>query len=65
MLSKPTSGLCFTYKSDLSLKLALVELNSLTSASQQSVTKFMATFIMNLVTPKFGAKHEFLLNKQD
>jgi hypothetical protein len=36
---------------------------SLTSVDQQSVAKFMATIVMNLVTPKSDAKQELLFNK--
>jgi hypothetical protein len=32
-------------------------------AAQQSVTKFIAMIVINLVTPKAGAKHELLFNK--
>ncbi len=31
--------------------------------AQQSLTDFMAMIVMNLVTPKVGAKHEFLFSK--
>jgi hypothetical protein len=40
-----------------------VERLSLTQVAQQSVTKIMSLTIMNLVTPKAGAKHELLFNK--
>jgi hypothetical protein len=36
---------------------------SATLVAQQSVTKIMPVTIMNLVTPKDGAKHELLFNK--
>ena len=40
-----------------------VEQLSLTSVAQQSVTKIISVKIMNLVTPKAGAKHEVLVNE--
>ncbi len=35
----------------------------LTQVTQQSVTKIIPVTIVNLVTPKAGAKHELFLNK--
>jgi hypothetical protein len=40
-----------------------VEHLSATQVAQQSVTKTISVTIMNLVTPKAGAKHELLFNK--
>ncbi len=40
-----------------------VEQLSLTSVAQQSETKIIYVTIMNLVTPKVGAKHEVLFNE--
>ncbi len=40
-----------------------VEHPSPTLVAQQSVTKMISISIMNLVTPKAGAKHELLFNK--
>ncbi len=40
-----------------------VEQTSMTYGAEQSVTKIISASIMNLVTPKAGAKHELLFNK--
>jgi hypothetical protein len=40
-----------------------VEHLSLTYIAQQSETKFVAMFVINLVTPKVAAKHKLLFNK--
>ena len=40
-----------------------VEHLSVTKVAQQSVTKIISPTIMNLVTPKAGAKNELLFNK--
>jgi hypothetical protein len=54
-------------KKELSMRFMLrggfVEHLSLTEVAQQSVTKIIHMTIMNLVTPKAGAKHELLFNK--
>ena len=42
---------------------SLVEHVSQTEVAQQSVTKIISVTIVNLVTPKAGAKHELLLNE--
>jgi hypothetical protein len=34
-----------------------------TQVAQQSVTKIISPTIMNLITPKVGAKHELLFNE--
>jgi hypothetical protein len=41
----------------------VVEHPSLTYVAQQSVTQILTVTIMNLATPKVGAKHELLFNK--
>ncbi len=41
-----------------------VEHLSQTLVAQQSVTKIISVTVLNLVTPKAGAKHELLLNSQ-
>jgi hypothetical protein len=40
-----------------------VECLSQTLGAQQSVTKFIAMTVKNLVSPKAAAKHDFLFNK--
>jgi hypothetical protein len=52
------------------IKLVLINIRggfikhlSPTQVAQQSVTKIISPTIMNLVTPKAGAKHELLFNK--
>ncbi len=40
-----------------------VEFLSCTQIAQQSVTKIISLEVVNLVTPKPGAKHELLFNK--
>ncbi len=40
-----------------------VEHPSLTLVAQQSVTKIITLAVVNLVTPKAGAKHELLFNE--
>jgi hypothetical protein len=52
-----------TAKHELLLRGGFVEHLSLTSVAQQSVAEIISLTIMNLVTPKVGAKHELLLNK--
>ncbi len=54
MFNKPTSG---------EVRGWFVDHLSQTYVAQHSVTKIITLAIVNLVTPKVGAKHELLFNK--